>query len=165
MQDPAFRDRLIARLIAHPARRAKKLAVEMTETAQLENIAEAAQTAQMLREMDIPFCLDDFGAGAADVRVLRAMPADIVKLDGSYIAGIVNDGRERAFITGMVEIARAAGASVVAERVETEAEADALLAIGVDYGQGWFFGRPGPLPVPAIVAPARRRGEMQESWG
>ena len=165
MQDPVFRDRLIAKLITHPARRNKKLAIEMTETAQLENIAEAAQTAQMLRDMGIPFCLDDFGAGAADVRVLRAIPADIVKLDGSYISGIVSDGRERAFVTGMVEIARASGAAVVAERVETEAEADALRAIGVDYGQGWLFGRPGPLPTPAVIPVGRRRSEGKESWG
>ena len=142
-----FRDRLTAKLIAHPARRAKKLAVEMTETAELENIAEAAKTAQMLRDMGIQFCLDDFGAGAADVRVLRAIPADIVKLDGSYVAGIVAEGRDRAFVTGMVEIAHTAGAAVVAERVETEEEAAALLAIGVEYGQGWLFGRPGPLPT------------------
>ena len=165
MQDATFRDRLVAKLIAHPARKAKKLAVEMTETAQLEDLGEAAKTAQMLRDMGIPFCLDDFGSGAADVRVLRAIPADIVKLDGSYVSGIVTDGRERAFVTGMVEIARAAGAEVVAERVETQAEADALRAIGADYGQGWLFGKPGALPVPTPVAVAKRRGEMQESWG
>ena len=165
MQDPVFRDRLIAKLITHPARKNKKLAIEMTETAQLENIAEAAQTAQMLRDLGIPFCLDDFGAGAADVRVLRAMPADIVKLDGSYVAGIGTDGRERAFLAGMVEIARASGAAVVAERVETAEEAEALQAMGVEYGQGWLFGRPGPLPTPAVVPVRRRHGEMQESWG
>ncbi len=165
MQDPLFRDRLIATLITHPARKNKKLAVEMTETAQLENIAEAAQTAQMLRELGIPFCLDDFGAGTADVRVLRALPTDIVKLDGSYVSGVVSDGRERAFLAGMVEIARAAGAAIVAERVETAEEAEALQAIGVDYGQGWLFGRPGPLPTPTVITPRRRHGEMQESWG
>ncbi len=166
MQDPVFRDRLLAKLITHPARKANKLAVEMTETAQLENIAEAAQTATMLRELGIPFCLDDFGAGAADVRVLRALPTDIVKLDGSYVPGVVSDSRARAFLTGMVEIARAGGAAVVAERVETAEEAEALQAIGVDYGQGWLFGRPGALPLPAIVPPVRRRqGVGKESWG
>ena len=165
MQDPIFRDRLVATLINHPARKTKMLAVEMTETAQLEDVAEAARTAQILRDMGVPFCLDDFGAGGADVRVLRAMPADIVKLDGSYIAGIENDGRERAFVTGMVEIARASGAEIVAERVETEAEADALRAIGVDYGQGWLFGKPGALPVRTPTPVGRRRGQLQESWG
>ncbi len=165
MQDPSFRDRLIAKVINHPARKARMLAVEMTETAQLENIAEAAKTALTLRELGIPFCLDDFGAGAADVRVLRAIPSDIVKLDGSYVAGTVSDGRERAFVAGMVEIARAAGASVVAERVETEAEAEALLAIGAEYGQGWLFGKPGALPMPVSGSGAKRRGDMPERWG
>ena len=147
MQDPAFRDRLMARLIRDPARKAGRLMAEMTETAQLENIPEAAKTAQMLRDLNIPFCLDDFGAGGADMRVLRGMPVNIVKLDGSYISGIGADGRERAFVAGMVEIARAAGAEVVAEWVETEEEAQALRAMGVTYGQGWLFGRPEPLPA------------------
>ena len=146
MQDPAFRDKLLARLLREPARRAGRLMVEMTETAQLENIPEAAKTAQLLRELGIPFCLDDFGAGGADMRVLRGMPADIVKLDGSYIAGIASDGRERAFVAGMIEMARAAQAEVVAEWVETEEEAAALVTLGAQYGQGWLFGRAGPLP-------------------
>jgi EAL domain-containing protein (putative c-di-GMP-specific phosphodiesterase class I) len=146
MQDPAFRDRLVALLADSSARKAGMLAVEMTETAQLEDIPQAAQTASALRQLGVPFCLDDFGAGAADVRVLRALSPDIVKLDGSYIPGILTAGRERAFIGGMVEIAHAAGAAVVAERVETEAEAVVLRGLGAEYGQGWLFGRPAKLP-------------------
>ena len=146
MQDPAFRDKLMARLVREPARKSGRLVAEMTETAQLENIPEAAQTARLLRELGIPFCLDDFGAGGADMRVLRSLPADIVKLDGSYIAGIAAEGRERAFVAGMIELARAARAEVVAEWVETEEEAAVLMAMGARYGQGWLFGRAGPLP-------------------
>ena len=145
MQDPAFRDKLMARLAREPARKAGRLMVEMTETAQVENIAEAAATAQLLRDWGIPFCLDDFGAGSADMRVLRGMPADIVKLDGSYISGVASEGRERAFVAGMIEIACAAKAEVVAEWVETEEEAVALAAMGARYGQGWLFGEAAPL--------------------
>lgn len=171
VQSPAFRDRLLALLSASPACRAGRLIVEMTETAEVENLTEAARTVAALRAVGVPFCLDDFGAGAADVRVLRALPADIVKLDGSYVPGAVRGGRERAFVTGMIDIARAAGAEVVAERIETEAEAEALLAVGITYGQGWLFGRPAPLPATPSGAAAdvrrqnaRRRGE-KESWG
>ncbi len=146
MQDADFRDKLLARLVRDPARKAGRLLVEMTETAQLEDIPEAAKTAQMLRDLGVPFCLDDFGAGSADMRVLRGMPADLVKLDGSYIAGIDTEGRERAFMAGMIEIARAARAEVVAEWVETEPEAVALAAMGARFGQGWLFGRAAPLP-------------------
>ena len=78
--------------------------------------------------------------------MLRSLSADIVKLDGSYVAGITQEGRERAFVVGMLEVARAAGVEVIAEKVETEEELAALLQLGVPYGQGWLFGRPGPLP-------------------
>ena len=171
VQSSAFRGRLLALLSASPACRAGRLIVEMTETAEVENLTEAARTVAALRAIGVPFCLDDFGAGAADVRVLRALPANVVKLDGSYVPGVAEGGRERAFVVGMIDIARAAGAEVVAERVETEAEAEALRTVGVTYGQGWLFGRPAPLPAATVEAAAvahrqnaRRRGE-KESWG
>jgi EAL domain-containing protein (putative c-di-GMP-specific phosphodiesterase class I) len=145
-QDPAFRGRLVEMLSESLACKAGLVIVEMTESAELENIEEAVQTADALRRLGITFCLDDFGAGSTDMRVLRALGANIVKLDGSYVPGIALAGRERAFVAGMVDIARAVGAEIVAERVETESEAAALGQLGVQYGQGWLFGRPGPLP-------------------
>ena len=162
VQNAAFRERLIRLLAASPACKAGLVIVEMTETAEIEAVAEADLTAKALRSLGIAFCLDDFGAGAADIRLLRALAPDIVKLDGSYIPGIAEDGRERAFVAGMVEIVRAAGAEIVAERVEIEAEAEALRALGVQSGQGWLFGHPGPLPD-GPGGKTRRPGEM-EIW-
>ena len=162
VQNAGFRDRLIKLLAASPARQAGLVIVEMTETAEIEALEEADLTATALRSLGIAFCLDDFGAGAADIRLLRALGPDIVKLDGSYIPGIAQDGRERAFVAGMVEIVRAAGAEIVAERVEIEAEAEALRLLGVQYGQGWLFGHPGPLPV-GQGGKARHPGEV-EIW-
>lgn len=162
VQNAAFRERLIRLLAASPACKAGLIIVEMTETAEIEVVEEADLTAGALRSLGIAFCLDDFGAGAADIRLLRALAPDIVKLDGSYIPGIAEDGRERAFVAGMVEIVRAAGAEIVAERVEIEAEAEALRALGVQYGQGWLFGHPGPLPD-GPGGKTRRPGEM-EIW-
>ena len=164
MQRPAFRERLLALLRGSRTVRDGRLLIEMTETAQVDDLAEAAETARCLRAIGIRFCIDDFGAGAADIRLLRAIPADIVKLDGSFVPGLLHGERERAFVSGMVEIARAAGSTVVAERVETEAEAEALAAIGVTFGQGWLFGRPGPLPLPKPVRGAKRRVELDEEW-
>lgn len=162
VQSGDFRERLLKLLTPCPARGAGLIIVEMTETAEIEAVEEANLTATALRSLDIPFCLDDFGAGAADIRLLRALGPDIVKLDGSYIPGIAEDGRERAFVAGMVEIVRAAGAEIVAERVETETEAEVLRRLGVQYGQGWLFGHPGPLPD-ARGGKSRRSGEM-EIW-
>jgi EAL domain-containing protein (putative c-di-GMP-specific phosphodiesterase class I) len=95
--------------------------------------------------------------------VLRALPTHTVKLDGSFVPGVTAGGRERGFVTGVIELARAAGATVVAERVETEAEAAALRAAGAHYGQGWLFGKPAPLPRSSATV-GRRSGE-RESWG
>lgn len=173
MQSGGFRDRLTRLLAGNAACRAGLVMVEMTETAEIEDVAEAVRTAEALRSLGVPFCLDDFGAGANDIRLLRAFTPNIVKLDGSYIPAVTQGGRERGFVAGMIEIARATGAEVVAERVETEDEADALRALGVQYGQGWLFGRPGALPG---VQPERsrtatsprgtaRRNGVKESWG
>lgn len=173
-QNAGFRERLL-RLLAERATSGPSLvSIEMTETAEIEDLAETTRTAEALRAVGVPFCIDDFGAGTADVRLLRALGADIVKLDGSYVRGVAQAGRERAFVAGIVEIARAAGAEILAEHVETEDEARALLSMGVQYGQGWLFGRPGPLPgrEPGArqnaVRPsgaARRHGQVRESWG
>jgi len=159
VQNAGFRDRLIKLLAASPARQADLVIVEMTETTEIKVLEEADLTATALRSLGIAFCLDDFGAGAADIRLLRALNPDIVKLDGSNIPGIAEDGRERAFVAGIVEIVRAAGAEIVAERVEIEAEAEVLRQLGVQYGQGWLFGYPGPLPDGKVRGP----GEM-EIW-
>jgi EAL domain-containing protein (putative c-di-GMP-specific phosphodiesterase class I) len=86
-----------------------------------------------------------------------------VKLDGSYVPGITAPGRDRAFVAGMVEIARAVGAEVVGERIETEAEATVLAGLGVGYGQGWLFGRPEDLP--ALHRTVGIRAGEKESWG
>ena len=163
IQDEAFRPRLLERLAGSAAVRRKQILVEMTETAEVEDLREAAQTAEALRDMGVPFCLDDFGSGNADFRVLRNIPADIVKLDGSYVANLPHQGRERALVAGLVEVARGAGAAVVAERVETPEEADALRGLGVQYGQGWLFGRPGPLPRRPLIR-ARRQAAGPEQW-
>jgi EAL domain-containing protein (putative c-di-GMP-specific phosphodiesterase class I) len=173
-QSCGFRDRLLDLLAASAASKAGLVSIEMTETAEIDNVREAARTAEALRAAGVPFCMDDFGAGSADVRLLRALGADLVKLDGSYVRGVAQPGRERAFVAGMVEIARAAGAEIVAEHVETPDEADALLSMGVRYGQGWLFGRPGPLPKSGSTTQAgigrspgvaKRRGLVRESWG
>ena len=170
VQSAPFLARLTDLLRSHPARETGLIMVEMTETAEIEDLEQALCTANALRSLGVPFCLDDFGAGAADMRLLRALTADIVKLDGSYVPGVALGGRERAFVAGMVEIARAAGAAVVAERVETKAEAEALRELGVQYGQGWLFGRPVPRPGagrPVATAPTRkilRRAGEKRTW-
>ena len=148
LQNEAFGERFMDLLRTSPARQDGLVAVEVTETAEIEDLKLASRTIEMLRSLRVSVYLDDFGSGAADIRVLRALRPDFVKLDGSYTAEAVQGGRERSFVVAMSEMARAAGAKLVAERIETEAEAEALRQIGIEFGQGWLFGRPGSILEP-----------------
>lgn len=145
LQSPAFRERLCTMLAAVPSL-ARRLLVEITETAEIEDEAEARRTVEALRGLGLPVCIDDFGAGAAAFRYLRAFRVDFVKVDGIYVTNAVESERDRGFIAAMVDLARTVGAQVVAERIETEAQAALMQDLGVAFGQGYLFGRPGTLP-------------------
>ena len=94
----------------------------------------------------MPVCLDDFGAGGAAFRYLREFGVDYVKIDGLYVRAATRGARERGFVASMVELAGTVGARVVAEMIETEEQAALMRDLGVQFGQGWLFGRPGTLP-------------------
>ena len=118
LQSPAFRERLLALLDAEPLLQ-HRLLIEITETAEIEDEAEAVRTVEALRERGLPLCIDDFGAGAAAFRYLRAFRVDYVKIDGLYVMAAARGGHDRAIVAGMVDLARTVGARVVAERIET----------------------------------------------
>lgn len=145
LQNPAFRDQLCAMLEASPDL-ARRLLVEITETAEIENETEATRTVEALRALGLPVCIDDFGAGAAAFRYLRIFRVDFVKVDGVYVTNAVESERDRGFIAAMVDLAHTVGAQVVAERIESEAQAKLMQELGVAFGQGYLFGRPGALP-------------------
>ncbi len=163
LQSLAFRKSLSGLLDAHPAS-SQRLMVELTESAEIEEEAAAAATLEGLRERGIPVCLDDFGAGAAAFRYLKAFRVDYVKVDGSFVEAAMRGERDRSFVASMVDLSVAVGAQVVAERIETEEMALMMRGLGVHLGQGWHFGRPGPLPKPQPVVVGRRSG-AQDSWG
>jgi EAL domain-containing protein (putative c-di-GMP-specific phosphodiesterase class I) len=124
----------------------RRLLVELTETAEIEDMRGAADCIRQLRAAGVPVCLDDFGAGAAAFRYLKEFQVDYVKIDGAYVRAAPASSRERGFIVSMVELAQSVGARSVAEMIETEEQAALMASLGVDHGQGWLFGRPGVLP-------------------
>jgi EAL domain-containing protein (putative c-di-GMP-specific phosphodiesterase class I) len=71
---------------------------------------------------------------------------DYVKIDGAYVQGAIRGKRERNVVTSMLELARSAGAETIAEAIETQELARLMEELGCTFGQGWLFGKPGPLP-------------------
>jgi len=158
LQSPPFRDRMLATLHAQDAELRARLLIELTETAEIDDLPTASATLARLRSAGITVCIDDFGAGAASLRYLRDLPVDIVKIDGAYVRAAATGKRDRDFLVHMLDLAHAAGAQTVAEMIETEAEAALMAELGVTLGQGWFLGRPkegrpGALPPDAPLGP------------
>ena len=144
MQSPGFRERVMDALRGkvEPG----KILIELTETADIEDLASASAFINDLRSIGTPVCIDDFGAGSAAFRYLKEFRVDYVKLDGAYVRGALQNAREHGFLLSMIELANFVGAKVIAETIEQDDEAKMMNDLGVEYGQGWLFGKPGQLP-------------------
>lgn len=121
---------------------AKRLIVEITETAALQDIDETSRFVSGLRALGCKVALDDFGSGFTTFHHLKALTVDVVKIDGSFVRNIRTDTENQIFIHNLLALARALGVSTVAECVETREDADYLSNAGIDLLQGYYFGRP-----------------------
>jgi len=121
---------------------ADRLVVELTETAALNHFEENAQFVSQLREMGCHVAIDDFGAGYTSFRNLQMLRLDMVKIDGSYIVGLVNSPENQIFVRTLVDLAKSFKLKTTAEWVGTEEEAALLESFGVDNFQGYHFGEP-----------------------
>jgi EAL domain-containing protein (putative c-di-GMP-specific phosphodiesterase class I) len=91
--------------------------------------------------------IDDVGAGFSSLRHIVVTSPDTIKIDRSIVSGLDHDPVLARLVESLVDFAHGCGVTVVAEGVETAAEHAMLCAVGVDYGQGWLFGRPGPAAL------------------
>ncbi|MEM7172119.1 MAG: EAL domain-containing protein [Pseudomonadota bacterium] len=121
---------------------AKRLMVEITETAALQDIEESARFVSAVRDLGCQVALDDFGAGYTTFHHIKALTVDVVKIDGSFIRDITNSRENQAFVKNLLSLAKALQLTTVAEGVETREVADFLSKMGVDHLQGYYFGKP-----------------------
>ncbi len=121
---------------------AKRMIVEITETAALQDIDETSRFVSALRALGCKVALDDFGSGFTTFHHLKALTVDVVKIDGSFVRNITTDTENQIFIHNLMALAQALGVSTVAECVETREDADYLSRAGIDLLQGYYFGRP-----------------------
>ena len=121
------------------------ISVELTEQAAIINIVDAARMVGILTALGCGFALDDFGTGANSLMYLKTLQVSRVKIDGSFIRDILTDRNSQATVKAIVELAKGLGIETVAEYVETAEIAEHVRLLGVDYAQGYAYGRPGPL--------------------
>jgi EAL domain-containing protein (putative c-di-GMP-specific phosphodiesterase class I) len=134
---------------------AKRLTVEITESAALVDFKRMREVLEAVKELGIAIAIDDFGTGHTSFRALRELPVDIVKIDGTFVQEVDRSSDGRFFIGTLVGLARHLGCKVVGEWVESEASAKIIEKLGVDYLQGRFLG------APRLVGQNRRVGERR----
>ncbi|HEV7208861.1 MAG TPA: EAL domain-containing protein [Mycobacteriales bacterium] len=145
LQDPAL---LTDVMVALGANRlpASRLQIEVTETAVITDLQQAAEVLTELRTHGVLLALDDFGTGFSSLTLLRDLPVDVLKIDGSFVSGHSPGTANASIIAATLQLADALGLCAVAEGIETHEQAQALIQQGCLRGQGYLYGRPMPLP-------------------
>jgi len=118
------------------------LVIELTETAIMENLAEAIGILNEVRSLGVRVALDDFGTGYSSLSMLSTLPLDKLKIDQSFVRRIDTDHASRAVIDAVIALANSLGLELVAEGIETEAALHYLRERGCQLGQGYYFSRP-----------------------
>ena len=125
-----------------------RVQIEITETAIFDDAERASQTLCALRKLGFRIALDDFGTGYSSLYNIRKFALDSLKIDRSFIDGMGRERESAAIVHSIIHLGRALGLGVVAEGVETEAQAQALRVAGASHLQGFLFS----CPVPAVEA-------------
>lgn len=133
------------------------LMFEVTESAELKDLDATNRVLQKLRSFGCRISIDDFGAGAAAFQYLKALQVDYVKIDGSYILDAFTTRHGKPFLKAIAQLATDLGIQSIGEMVEDSRTMWLLRDVGVDYGQGYFFGKPMPDVSQFSLAPRPER--------
>jgi diguanylate cyclase (GGDEF)-like protein/PAS domain S-box-containing protein len=121
------------------------LCLEITESAVMESGSATTAQLRALKSLGIRLAIDDFGTGFSSLAHLRRFPVDVLKIDGTFVAGLGHEPQDASIAAAVISLAHALGLDTVAEGVETEEQLTILRSLGCDLGQGYLFGRPAPI--------------------
>ena len=150
LQEPDFALRLSELLARYPDAPATALELEVLETAAHADIEATSALLARCRATGVRFALDDFGTGYSTLTYLKQLPVDVLKIDRSFVHHMLDDAQDRAIVEGVIGLARTFQCVVVAEGVESPAQARTLLDMGCNIGQG--TGIAAPMPAAAVSA-------------
>jgi EAL domain-containing protein (putative c-di-GMP-specific phosphodiesterase class I) len=136
----------------------ERVLLELSEHEPVDDYEALQRVLAPLRESGLQLAIDDVGAGFSSLRHIVLTTPDVIKIDRSLVDGLSRDPVLSTLVRSLVAFGHGAGAQIVAEGVETADDAATLLALGVDYGQGWHFGRPGPAGALSAASPLATTG-------
>ncbi|MDR1934192.1 MAG: EAL domain-containing protein [Candidatus Accumulibacter sp.] len=153
LQQADFLSNLEKKLAACPMVSPECLEIEVLETAALEGIARISELIEGCQALGVRFSLDDFGTGYSSLTYLRRLPANILKIDQSFVRDMLSDSGDMAIVEGIIGLAAAFGKTVIAEGVETAEHGRLLLRLGCELAQGYGIARPMPASeLPTWIA-------------
>lgn len=148
LRDPDFVNNLRDQLNAWPRVAPSMLELEVLETAALGDLAQISRVLDDCRKLGVSIAIDDFGTGYSSLTYFKRLPAKVVKIDQSFVSGILRDPADLTILDGIVRLADALDRQLIAEGVETHEHAEMLLRIGCDLAQGYGIAR--PMPAEAL---------------
>jgi diguanylate cyclase (GGDEF)-like protein/PAS domain S-box-containing protein len=148
LQQGDFAARLSQMLTARPEVRPGQLELEILETSALEDVAQVSERMHACRALGVSFALDDFGTGYSSLTYLKRLPANLLKIDQSFVRDMLDDPDDLAIVKGVIGLATAFRRKIIAEGVETVAHGSRLLSLGCDLAQGHGIAR--PMPAAAL---------------
>jgi len=137
-----FTERLVSILAEFPEVAPRKLEIEITETAAIEDVSGVAHTINSCKQIGVNFSLDDFGVGYSSLTYLRRLPVEAIKIDQSFVRDMLHDADDLAVVAGVISLSRDFKRKVVAEGVETAEQGVWLLRMGCSVVQGYGIARP-----------------------
>jgi diguanylate cyclase (GGDEF)-like protein/PAS domain S-box-containing protein len=155
-------DHLVAGALRRHGLEHGRIQLEITETAVIHATQAVDSVLERLVAQGTGLGLDDFGTGFSSLTHLRTLPVQVLKIDRSFVAGVDAKEEDRLVVDATTRLAHALGLRVTAEGVEREGQAEVLEALGVDLLQGYLFGTPQPLDLPAATAGVSRSGPRAE---
>lgn len=147
----------ITRLVEQAHLSPGALCFEITETSILESLEGAARFMRDLRGLGCGFVIDNFGSGQSNFSYLKALPGDYLAIHGGYVRSMTRDPADFAIVDAIHKVGRAHGMRTLAKFVESKQVLDALVDLGIDYGQGYYLGEAVPaseVELPAVADPA-----------
>jgi EAL domain-containing protein (putative c-di-GMP-specific phosphodiesterase class I) len=147
----------VAQALARTGLSPTSLELEVTEDILLHDEQSALNTFLKIQALGVRLVFDDFGTGFASLSYLKKFPLDGLKIDRSFVLGLLSNPDDAAIVSSTIGLSKQLGLSVIAEGIEDRATADFLISMGCGEGQGYFFGRPMPaseFEAKFLTAPA-----------
>jgi len=149
--------RRVRRALERSGLQPEQLRLEITEDVLMRDVDGTIEMVKELKALGVSLTIDDFGTGASSLANLKRLPVDAVKVDGSFVSGMVHDPEDAAIVAAIMSLGHALGLQVVAEGVETWEQLRELVALGCDLAQGYYFSRP--------LEPGALAGMLHETAG